>query len=64
MRIALALEYDGGPFHGWQSQADGGGVQDVVEQALSAIAGGEVRAVAAGRTDAGVHAPIPPGYAA
>ena len=58
MRIALALEYDGGPFHGWQSQADGAGVQDVVERALSAIAGGEVRAVAAGRTDAGVHATI------
>ncbi len=58
MRIALALEYDGAPFHGWQSQADGLGVQDVVERALSAIAGGEVRAVAAGRTDAGVHATI------
>ncbi len=58
MRIALALEYDGAPFHGWQSQADGGGVQDVVERALSAIAGARVRAVAAGRTDAGVHATI------
>jgi len=58
MRIALALEYDGGPFHGWQSQADGRGIQDVVERALGSIAGEEVRAVAAGRTDAGVHATI------
>jgi tRNA pseudouridine38-40 synthase len=58
MRIALALEYDGGPFNGWQSQADGRGIQDVVEHALGSIAGEEVRAVAAGRTDAGVHATI------
>jgi tRNA pseudouridine38-40 synthase len=58
MRIALALEYDGARFHGWQSQADGNGVQDAVERALGAIAGAPVRAVAAGRTDARVHATI------
>ena len=56
MRIALGLEYDGGGFHGWQSQADGGAVQDALERALAAIAGETVRAIAAGRTDAGVHA--------
>ena len=58
MRIALALEYDGGSFHGWQSQADGRGVQDALERALGEIAGTPVRAVAAGRTDAGVHATV------
>ena len=58
MRIALALEYDGAPFHGWQSQADGSGVQDAIERALSAIAGARVRTVAAGRTDSGVHATL------
>ena len=58
MRIALALEYDGRPFHGWQSQADGSGVQDALEHALSEIAGVQVRAIAAGRTDAGVHATV------
>jgi tRNA pseudouridine38-40 synthase len=58
MRIALALEYDGAPFHGWQSQADGSGVQDALERALTEIAGTPVRAVAAGRTDAGVHATV------
>ena len=58
MRFALALEYHGAPFHGWQSQADGSGVQDALERALTAVAGAPVRAVAAGRTDAGVHATI------
>jgi tRNA pseudouridine38-40 synthase len=58
MRIALALEYDGAPFHGWQSQADGSGVQDALERALGTIAGTPLRAIAAGRTDAGVHATI------
>ncbi len=56
MRIALGLEYDGRGFTGWQSQADGRGVQDALERALAAIAGAAVRTVAAGRTDAGVHA--------
>src|SRR5437660_772713 len=39
MRIALGLEYHGTPFHGWQSQADGSGVQNALERALSEIAG-------------------------
>lgn len=58
MRVALGLEYDGTPFHGWQTQSDGSGVQDALERALTAIADAPVRAVAAGRTDAGVHAAI------
>jgi tRNA pseudouridine38-40 synthase len=58
MRIALGLEYDGIPFRGWQSQADGSGVQNALERALSGIAGKPVAVVAAGRTDAGVHATL------
>jgi len=58
MRIALGLEYDGGSFHGWQSQADGGGVQDALQRALGAVAGVRVGVVAAGRTDAGAHATL------
>ena len=58
MRIALGLEYDGAPFHGWQSQPGGTGVQDALEKALAGIAGSPVRVDAAGRTDAGVHASI------
>jgi tRNA pseudouridine38-40 synthase len=56
MRFALALEYDGRGFCGFQSQPSACGVQDALEQALAAIAGNPVRVVAAGRTDAGVHA--------
>ena len=56
MRIAIGLEYCGRTFTGWQSQADGRGVQDALERALAVIAGTEVRTIAAGRTDAGCHA--------
>jgi tRNA pseudouridine38-40 synthase len=56
MRIAIGLEYDGSAFTGWQSQPDGRGVQDALERALAAIADEAVRTIAAGRTDAGVHA--------
>lgn len=56
MRIALALEYDGRLFCGWQSQPSGCGVQDAVEKAVSEIAGANIAVTAAGRTDTGVHA--------
>ncbi|UCV27530.1 tRNA pseudouridine(38-40) synthase TruA [Ferribacterium limneticum] len=56
MRIALGIEYCGTAFHGWQSQAGGGTVQDALEAALRGIAGGPVGVLCAGRTDAGVHA--------
>lgn len=56
MRIALGLEYDGSRFLGWQTQPDGGTVQDALEGALTTIAGAAVSVVAAGRTDRGVHA--------
>ena len=56
MRIALGLEYNGSGFCGWQSQAGGGAVQDCLERALCDMAGHKLRVIAAGRTDAGVHA--------
>ena len=55
-RIAIGLEYDGSRFLGWQTQPGGGAVQDVLEQALCAIAGEPVGVTPAGRTDRGVHA--------
>jgi tRNA pseudouridine38-40 synthase len=56
VRIALGIEYDGASFAGWQSQAHGNSVQDVVEAALAKIAAHPLRVACAGRTDAGVHA--------
>jgi len=56
MRLALGIEYDGSRFLGWQTQPGGGTVQDVLQAALTAIAGQEVKVVCAGRTDRGVHA--------
>ena len=56
MRIALAVEYAGYGFCGFQSQPAGCGVQDALEHAIEVIAGHPVSVCAAGRTDAGVHA--------
>ena len=56
MRIALGLEYCGADFQGWQSQKEGGTVQDALEGALACIAARPVATLCAGRTDAGVHA--------
>ena len=55
-RYRLTLEYDGRGFVGWQRQADGRSVQQLLEEAVAAFCGERVTAVAAGRTDAGVHA--------
>lgn len=56
MRIKLLIAYDGAPFAGWQSQANGNAVQDHLETALAKIAEGRVVVHGSGRTDAGVHA--------
>jgi tRNA pseudouridine38-40 synthase len=56
-RIAVALEYDGAPFAGWQTQQTGvSSVQQTAEAAFSRIAAEPVSLICAGRTDAGVHA--------
>ncbi len=55
-RILFTCAYDGAPWHGWQSQADGDTVQDVLEAAFAAILHAPLRIAASGRTDAGVHA--------
>lgn len=56
-RVALALEYDGTGFHGWQSQRRLGvpTVQETLESALSRIAAQPITTLCAGRTDTGVH---------
>jgi tRNA pseudouridine38-40 synthase len=55
-RWRLTIEYDGGPFMGWQRQEHGPSVQEALEDALRRMTGKEAAITAAGRTDAGVHA--------
>ncbi len=55
-RIALGVEYDGTDYVGWQRQKSGIGVQQRVEEAVTAVADEAVEVTCAGRTDAGVHA--------
>jgi len=55
-RFRLLIEYDGSPFVGWQRQDNGISVQQALEDAVFAFCGERTDAVAAGRTDAGVHA--------
>ena len=55
-RWRLTIEYDGGPFMGWQRQEHGPSVQQTLEEALQRMTGEDTAFIAAGRTDAGVHA--------
>ena len=54
--IALTLSYEGTGFAGWQRQPGERTVQAVLEDVLAVIDEQPVTAIAAGRTDAGVHA--------
>src|SRR6266540_3771136 len=55
-RYKLTIEYDGGPFSGWQIQLNGPSVQAALETAIAALTGRSATVYGAGRTDAGVHA--------
>ena len=55
-RILITIEYDGGPFVGWQRQNNGLSVQATIEDAAFAFVHAPVTVSGAGRTDAGVHA--------
>lgn len=54
--LKLTLAYDGTAYAGWQIQPDRPTLQGTLEQALHRITGENIRAVASGRTDTGVHA--------
>ncbi|HEY0368683.1 MAG TPA: tRNA pseudouridine(38-40) synthase TruA [Chthoniobacterales bacterium] len=55
-RLKFIVAYDGTPFAGWQSQAGGNTIQDLLEKAFVRVAGEAIRVHGSGRTDAGVHA--------
>jgi tRNA pseudouridine38-40 synthase len=55
-RYRLDLEYDGGPYKGFQAQGELPTIQASIERAVKAFSGESLRLQAAGRTDTGVHA--------
>ena len=54
--LKLTLAYDGTAYAGWQFQPDQPTVQQTLETALEKVTGEQIRVLASGRTDAGVHA--------
>jgi tRNA pseudouridine38-40 synthase len=55
-RYRAIIEYDGTAYRGFQVQANVRTIQGELERTLERLSGDSVRIVAAGRTDAGVHA--------
>jgi tRNA pseudouridine38-40 synthase len=55
-KIKLIMEYDGSRYHGFQRQLNANTIQAELEQAIYQISRESVAVIAAGRTDAGVHA--------
>jgi len=56
LRYFIEISYLGTNYHGWQSQPNAITIQEITENCLSKILNNPVKLVAAGRTDAGVHA--------
>lgn len=56
MRYAAGVEYIGTAYSGWQALAGRHTVQSELERAIGRVADHPLQVVAAGRTDAGVHA--------
>ena len=56
MRYFLAISYCGTKYHGWQRQPNSLSIQQTIEDAISIILKKKILLIAAGRTDAGVHA--------
>ncbi|MEG0077886.1 tRNA pseudouridine(38-40) synthase TruA [Anaerorhabdus sp.] len=55
-RFKCIVSYDGTAYVGWQSQCKKNSIQENIESVLKRISKEDIKAVAAGRTDAKVHA--------
>jgi tRNA pseudouridine38-40 synthase len=56
VRYFLIVSFCGTKYHGWQRQPNSLSIQETIEHAISIILKEKISLVAAGRTDAGVHA--------
>jgi len=56
MRFFIEIAYVGTQYHGWQSQNNAIGVQDVIKQKLNLLLKEPINLIGSGRTDTGVHA--------
>lgn len=54
--FAIGIEFIGTQYRGWQRQAHNASIQQTLETAFSQVANSPIEIIAAGRTDAGVHA--------
>jgi len=54
--LKLTIAYDGTNYAGWQRQTNGVAIQQIIEDEIAAVVGAPNALMAAGRTDAGVHA--------
>lgn len=58
MRYFIQFAYNGTNYHGWQLQPQAISVQQVLTKAVNVLFRNDFELVAAGRTDAGVHAKL------
>lgn len=61
-RFLFEFRYDGAGYVGWQVQPNGESIQGTCQSALKKITGENIKLVASGRTDAGVHALAHPAH--
>lgn len=56
MKYFFEIAYKGTNYHGWQSQKNALGIQEIINNALSTILGSTTECTGSSRTDTGVHA--------